>query len=88
MEEVEASLEEAPLNRFVSEATRLSLPFNRLLRPYVCETQPEFGLEGFDVEGRDGRSVVRVEWGREPGLLDPIADWSARVREWFVTVLP
>lgn len=87
--QVEAPLEEATLNRFVKEATTLSLPFRSLVNPYVCECQPEFGLEGFDVEGRDGRPIVRVEWSMEISpAVQGIADWSRRMREWFEKVIP
>ena len=89
MSEDESPLDEPMLNGFVKEATTLSLPFRSLVRPYVCDRQKEFGLEGFDVEGRDGRPVVRVEWMYAyADEIKSIAEWSRKVREWFIRILP
>lgn len=85
----EAPLDEATLARFVEEASRLSLPRGSVERPYVSEHRAEFGLEGYDVEGRDGRPRVRIEWDREPSpRLWPITEWARQVRDWLGSVLP
>ncbi len=67
----------------------MSIPRGSLGRPYVSEQRPEFGLEGYDVEGRDGRPRVRIEWDREPSpLLRPITEWARQVRDWLRASLP
>jgi len=85
----EAELEEGRLARFVEEASGLSLPRRSVGRPYVSEERPEFGLEGYDVEGRDGRPRVRIQWDRlHPLGLRPIVEWAERVRDWLRASLP
>jgi len=83
----EAGLDPAILGNFMKEAGRLQLPRRRLVRPYVSDFRTEFGLEGFDLEGRDGRPVVRMEWEEPaPLALEAVAHWSDRVRAWLVSV--
>ena len=80
----EAEVDATRLARLMAEATGLGLPRDRLIRPYVTEQRAEFGLEGFDLEGRDGRPIVRIEWDRNPPLqLEAVAGWAERVRLWL-----
>ncbi|MBI3855203.1 MAG: hypothetical protein HY293_05880 [Planctomycetes bacterium] len=73
----------------MSEAGGLGIPRQRLVRPYLTDQRAEFGLEGFDVEGRDGRPIVRIEWDRVPPLqLEAVAGWAERVRDWLRGVAP
>ena len=82
----EAELDAAMLARLMDEATGLGLPRQRLVRPYLSDQRAEFGLEGFDLEGLDGRPIVRIEWGKNPPLqLEAIAGWAARVRRWLTS---
>lgn len=84
----EAELDAALLAFLMSEAGGLALPRHRLVPPYVTDHRPEFGLEGFDVEGWDGRPVVRIEWDRNPPLqLEAVVGWTARVRDWLRQVV-
>jgi hypothetical protein len=72
------------LSRVMREATGLGVPQHRLVRPYVSHDRAEFGLEGFDVEGSDGRPIVRIEWDRNPPPdLEALAGWAAWVRQWL-----
>jgi len=67
-----------------SQVSGLPFPRKLLARPYISERRPQFGLDGFDVEGIDGRPIVRVEWDEPPGPgLRPIAAWAASVRLWL-----
>ncbi|HLF95166.1 MAG TPA: hypothetical protein VJB14_16995 [Planctomycetota bacterium] len=85
----EAELEEGRLARFVDEASKLAVPRGSVKTPYVSEQRLEFGLEGYDVEGRDGRPRVRIEWDREPSpRLWPITEWARQVRDWLRVSLP
>jgi hypothetical protein len=86
---VEADLESRALGAFMKAAGGLTMPRHRLTEPYVAGQPPEFGLEGFDLEGRDGRRIVRMEWERHPPLqLEGIAGWAAQVRRWLSGSLP
>jgi len=81
---VEAELDVRALSAFMTSAGRLSMPRHRLTRPYVSGQPPEFGLEGFDLEGRDGRPIVRMEWERNPPLqLESVVGWTDQVRDWL-----
>jgi hypothetical protein len=68
----------------VETASGLPLARSMLKRPYVAEIRREFGLDGFDVEGNDGRPVVRLEWDDPvPADLVPLARWAADLRPWL-----
>lgn len=64
----EARLHESLLTTFMDEAATLGLPFGQLIRPYLSDVRKEYGLEGYDVEGRDGRPIVRIEWNEPPRI--------------------
>jgi len=82
----ENDLDAGRLARFMREADGLDLPRHRLVRPYLSDQRAEFGLEGFDVEGTDGRPIVRIEWNRtSEAPLVAIAEWTARVRQWLTS---
>ncbi|HVE40331.1 MAG TPA: hypothetical protein VNM14_10615 [Planctomycetota bacterium] len=86
---VETEIDGHLLSAFMRSAGRLSMPRHRLTRPYVSGQPPEFGLEGFDLEGRDGRPVVRMEWERNPPLqMEGVAGWADQVRDWLRRSLP
>ena len=71
------------------EVSGCGLPRETLIRPYLTDQAVEFGLEGFDLEGRDGRSIVRIEWERDPPHgLEAVARWTNRVRQWLSQILP
>ena len=85
----EAKLHEPMLTEFMDEAARLGLPRGHLIPPYLSEIRKEYGLEGYDVEGNDGRPIVRIEWDQPPmASLGRIVEWSDEVREWLCSVLP
>lgn len=85
----EGGLDAPRLARLMDEASGLGLPRDRLVRPYLTDHRAEFGLEGFDLEGRDGRPIVRIEWDRIPPLqLEGVAGWATRVRHWLARVQP
>ncbi len=80
----EADLDAHPLAAFMTAAANLTMARARLTPPYVSGQPPEFGLEGFDLEGRDGRPIVRMEWGRNPPLqMEGVAGWADQVRSWL-----
>ena len=85
----EAPLDEARLAGFVQRASGLNIPRGSIVTPYVSGERPEFGLEGYDVEGRDGRPRVRIQWDRLhlPGLR-PIVAWAREVCDWLQASLP
>ena len=71
------------------EVNGMALPPRRIILPYLSDHQPEFGVEGFDVEGNDGKPIVRIEWDPPVPLpLEPIAGWAGRMRNWLRQLLP
>lgn len=85
----ELKLDAAVLALRMEEVTRLGIPRASMTRPYLAHQRAEFGLDGFDLEGRDGRPIVRVEWSRNPPpMLEGISGWAARVRQWFGALNP
>ena len=87
--QLEAELDALSLSGFMTSAAKLSMPRHRLTRPYISGQPPEFGLEGFDLEGRDGRPIVRIEWDGPPPLqMEAIVGWADQVRAWLRRVAP
>jgi hypothetical protein len=85
----EAELDARALSALMTSAATLSMPRHRLTRPYISGQPPEFGLEGFDLEGRDGRPIVRIEWDGPPPLqMEAIVGWTDQVRAWLRRVVP
>ena len=83
----ETTLDEASMARFVDKATGLTVPLFNVIHPYVSERRPEYGLEGYDVAGRHGRPVMRIEWDRKHHVgLNSVADWAEQVRDWLRAV--
>ncbi len=82
----EADVDAGTLSRLMKKADGLDLPRHKLVRPYLTDQRAEFGLEGFDLEGSDGRPIVRIEWTRTPlPSLAQIAEWAAEVRQWLTS---
>jgi hypothetical protein len=82
--QVEAEVDSRALSTLMKAAGTLRMPRQRLTRPYLSGQPPEFGLEGFDLEGRDGRPIVRMEWPRNPTLqMEGVAGWADQVRDWL-----
>ena len=85
----ETEIDSVRLSSLMEEVSGLTLPRDRLVLPYLTDQGMEFGLEGFDVEGRDGRPIVRLEWGPLPAQgFEAVARWTLRVRQWLGQVLP
>ena len=80
----EGEIDGVRLAELMAEVSRLRIPRDCLGNPYLTDERAEFGLEGFDVEGRDGRPIVRIEWDRDPPLeMAALAEWADRVRRWL-----
>jgi len=84
----EADLDPKILAEHVAKVKAFSAPRSSMGHPYLSDHHPEFGLEGFDVEGNDGWPIVRIEWERDPDLtLSRLAKWAEGVRSWLRGVL-